>query len=720
MNGSDQDTLTAQLFRYAQDLDQLIQQHKRLQQQHQMILQSLGQEVPGEDLLPKQLQQTAALHWVTDFQGRVIQAGRTNPAPWAQHPSGQRDQDLVQLLARGQRDAVRQMLARFDETNAGAVQLPLKAEPLPGLPDTLAFDALVMPNRRSGRPTLEWFLYPGDSPQDNAAQTPLAMVRSVLPEHCIMAVAPDGCIWAVSQGYCDATGHSEEALLGNKPSMLSSGRHDAHFYSEFWSELRHNGGWNGTLFNRRRDGHIYLIWQVVRKVSDQYGQLLYYLSAVVDISYAEPSVKRLQVIAYTDPLTGLPNRRMLSDRLTQALDEARQTGQKLALLFIDLDRFKPINDDLGHAMGDLVLHEVARRMRGALLPGDLLARVGGDEFVVLLYSHKRVEMAEAIGAQLQQVLKPTLRIQNCEISIGASMGCARYPQDGEDMETLLQRADAAMYGSKRFGIPFCYYDAGINEVVLPNLEFDLWQALERGEISLVYQPQVCSDEGRSLRGVEALMRWTHPVLGDVEPSHFITLAEHSGAIVPLGQWVLATACAQLREWREQGLPTFTLSVNISLRQLRHPGFLSTVRQALAANQLEACDLEMEFSETQAMLFMQSDTAHVQALRQLGVRIAIDDYGISFSSLSRLNFLTISSFKLNPQCVQDLTTSSDARAISNCMINISKAMGIEVIAQGVETAEQASVLEQQGCRVLQGFYTGAPVHAAALRELLGAA
>jgi EAL domain-containing protein (putative c-di-GMP-specific phosphodiesterase class I) len=343
--------------------------------------------------------------------------------------------------------------------------------------------------------------------------------------------------------------------------------------------------------------------------------------------------------------------------------------------------------------------------------------VGGDEFVVLLSGNKRVDMAEAIGAQLQNALKPPLRLQNCHLSIGASMGCARYPQDGEDMLTLLQRADAAMYGAKRFGIPFCYFDAGMDESSRPNLEFDLWQALERHEISLVYQPQVSSAPDRPLRGVEALMRWKHATLGDVEPNHFIALAERSGAIVPLGNWALSHACEQLRSWRNQGLPTFTLSLNTSLRQLRHPGFLDEVQKALATHQLEGCQLEMEFSETQAMLFVQSDTRHVQALREMGVRIAIDDYGISFSSLSRLNFLTISSFKINQQCVQDLTTSADARAISSCMISISKAMGIEVIAQGVETAEQADVLEQQGCHVLQGFYTGAPVPPEALAALL---
>lgn len=717
MNELDQRAVTAQLFRYAQDLDHLIQQHDRLQHHHQMVLQSLGQDVVGEDLLTKVLEESAAQHWVTDLDGNVLRAVSRRTISWGSEAYGLQGQDLLQLLEPSEKTTVCELLERLDESNCRVVQVRLQVGAQPKSPQGNSFDILLLPSRRAGQCQIDWFFQYCTPPAYDVLQAPRRCVQLASPEQCLMVVDPNGDILAASKGYCSVTGYSEIELIGKNPRLLSSGRHDAQFYRDFWSDLQRTGGWSGTIFNRRKDGRIFLVWQVIRGVVDSTGKLLCYLSAMVDLTYVGPSIQRLQAIAYTDPLTGLANRRMLSDQFVQTLAKVRQTDQQMAILFIDLDQFKQINDDLGHAVGDFVLNETARRMRSVMAPGDLLARLGGDEFVVLICSNTRVHMAEAIGAQIQEALKPALQIQNCELFVSCSIGCARYPQDGEDMETLLKRADAAMYGAKRFGITFCYYDAGVSDVVLPDLEVDLWRALERNEISLVYQPQVCNDQLRSIRGVEVLMRWTHSVLGEVEPINFISLAERSGAIVPLGYWVLASACAQVRKWRDQGWAKFTLSLNISLRQLRHDGFLAAVQEALIANKLDGGDLEMELSEAQAMLFVQGDVGHVQALRKLGVRIAIDDYGVTLSSLSRLNFLNISSFKLNPQCVRDLTTSADARAISNCMISISKAMGIEVIAQGVETLEQALVLEQQGCSVMQGYYTGAPVSADAMGKFL---
>jgi len=272
-----------------------------------------------------------------------------------------------------------------------------------------------------------------------------------------------------------------------------------------------------------------------------------------------------------------------------------------------------------------------------------------------------------------------------------------------------------MYAAKRFAIPFCNFDAAMDQKALPNLEFDLWQALERGEISLLYQPQVRND-GLALRGCEALMRWKHPVVGDVDPSEFIALAERSGAIVPLGNWALSHACQQLRAWRDAGLLDLTLSVNVSVRQLRDPAFIRLVETSLGENHLPPASLELELNEGQAALILEKDTRPIELLRQLGVRIAIDDFGSSFNSLARLNTLSISSLKINADFVQDLAHSADARAISNSMIAIGQALGIEVIAQGVETEEQAHVLLAQGCRVFQGFYSGRPISAEALHDL----
>lgn len=701
------EALTAQLFRYAQDMDTLMQQHDRLQKHHQMLLQSMGQEVLSDDLLPTLLASTAPLYWSTDAFGRILQTGQQNPPVWQQHPGLQVGQSVAQLLAEADRSRILGLLARFADggSHASAIQLRLQVLPAAALQAAVELDVLLMPLQKFGSLEIDWYVQGAPAGVYAPLQVQAAFAQAVASDHGLLVTQPQGDIVAFNAACCTISGYSAEELRGNNLRMLNSGRHTEDFFQDLWMQLLDTGSWSGSLFYRRKAGQIFLCWKTIRMVRDAQGRVLSYLEAMVDLSYAEPSVRRLEAMANTDALTGLPNRRLLMERLPQLLAEAEGSQHALALLFIDLDRFKPINDEMGHAVGDLVLQEVALRMRNALLPGDLLARVGGDEFVVVLRGNSRVEMAEAIGARLQAALQPGMRIQSCQLTLGASIGCARYPQDGADMVTLMQQADAAMYGAKRFGMPFCFYDLGMSEGGGPNLEFDLWQALERQEISMVYQPQVHNNQGQALRGCEALMRWKHPLLGDVDPALFIALAERSGAIVPLGNWALREVCRQLRLWREQGMPELTLSLNLSLRQLHHPQFLGEVRRALQDNGLDARLLEMELSENQALMFVPSDAAHIQALRGLGVRIAIDDYGISFSSLSRLNFLSISSFKISAQCVRDLTTSADARAISSCMIAISRAMGIEVIAQGVETEEQASLLAEQGCHVIQGFYSG---------------
>jgi len=541
------------------------------------------------------------------------------------------------------------------------------------------------------------------------------MVHGAASENGVFLTSPFGTITAVNEGFCQISGYEDWELVGNNPRILSSGRHDNGFYQDFWLELLDKGSWSGTVFNRRKGGQIFLEWQTIKMVENEDGQVVGYLASAVDLSFTDPATRRLQTLAYTDPLTGLPNRRKLVDYLTQTMGAAQTPRHPLALLFIDLNRFKPINDELGHEVGDLVLKEVARRMGQVLLPVDLLARVGGDEFVVVLSGPRRADQSEQVATLLQQALQPAMPIGVHQLKLGASMGCAHYPKDAPDMESLLKHADSAMYAAKRFAIPFCNFDAAMDQKALPNLEFDLWQALERGEISLLYQPQVRND-GLALRGCEALMRWKHPVVGDVDPSEFIALAERSGAIVPLGNWALSHACQQLRAWRDTGLLDLTLSVNVSVRQLRDPAFIRLVETSLGENHLPPASLELELNEGQAALILEKDTRPIELLRQLGVRIAIDDFGSSFNSLARLNTLSISSLKINADFVQDLAHSADARAISNSMIAIGQALGIEVIAQGVETEEQAHVLLAQGCRVFQGFYSGRPISAEALHDL----
>ncbi len=713
---SENDSLRSQLFRYAQDLDELMQQHSRLQQQHGMILQSLGREVQGDDLLTAILAASAPLCLITDLQGRILRTGENGNKRQPLLGQGVPGLTLQQLLPVERHAALQAALARFAAQGvlASALQcsLPFQARLTP---NGLTYDALAVPKQVGGRIEVHWFLQEGQSTDDSPMQFLMDLVHSATSENGVFLSNPFGTIAAVNQAFCQISGYEDWELVGNNPRILSSGRHENSFYQDFWLELLDKGSWSGTVFNRRKGGQIFLEWQTIKMVENEDGQVVGYLASAVDLSYTDPATRRLQTLAYTDPLTGLPNRRKLVDYLSQTLGSGHAQRHPLALLFIDLNRFKPINDELGHEVGDLVLKEVARRMGKVLLPVDLLARVGGDEFVVVLSGPRRADQAEQVANLLQHALVPSMPIGIHQLKLGASIGCARYPQDAEDMETLLKHADSAMYAAKRFALPFCFFDAGMDSKTLPNLEFDLWQALERGEITLLYQPQVRND-GQALRGCEALMRWKHPVVGDVEPSVFIALAERSGAIVPLGNWALEHACQQLRAWRNAGLLDLTLSLNVSVRQLRDPEFIRLVEASLAENHLPPASLELELNEGQAGMIIQNDTRPIQALRQLGVRIAIDDFGSSFNSLARLNTLSISSLKINAECVQELVHSADARAISNCMIAIGQALGIEVIAQGVENAEQAKVLQAQGCRVIQGFYSGRPVTAETLPAL----
>jgi len=715
------DGITAQLFRYAQDMGELMQQHKQLEEQHRMVLMSLGREVPTDHLPTTMLAQVAPLYWVTTAQGNLLRA----------NAAAQRELDLqgvmvpgsnmAQLISAAQRPKLKEMLDRFAAggLHAPGLQWRLHMAALPDAPEPSSYDVVAMQIKQNGRFEIYWFLRKATEFQSPPLQMLSELVSAADSDQALMLAKPFGTICAINNGGCAINGYDANEILGNNPRMFSSGRHDSAFFQDFWLELLGKGSWNGTIFNRRKDGQIYLAWQVIKMIENADGEVIAYLSALADLSHTDPANKRLQTLAYSDPLTGLPNRRMLVERITENMGTDPATSPVMALLFVDLNRFKPINDELGHEMGDLVLQEVARRMGSALEPEDMLARVGGDEFVILLCGPHRTHLAQTIAENMEQALRPSMSIHGHHVSISASMGCSHYPRDARDMNELLKHADTAMYAAKRFDMPFCLYSPDLEARDHVNLEFDLWQALERDEISLVYQPQFRSRGGSALRGCEALMRWKHSVIGPVEPAVFISLAEKCGAIVPLGNWALVHACEQLRAWRAQGMEDMTLSVNVSQRQLRDPGFLALVEHTLRANELPPHLLEMELSENQAVMFADHDTRPIQALRQMGVRIAIDDFGISFNSLTRLNALSVSSLKINAQCVHELSNSADARAISNCMIAIGEAMGIEVIAQGVESEAQATLLSQQGCRVIQGFYSGHPVSAAAMTHMVKA-
>jgi diguanylate cyclase (GGDEF)-like protein/PAS domain S-box-containing protein len=585
------------------------------------------------------------------------------------------------------------------------------------LQDVQTFDALVLQKESGSRCEIYWFLRSAMPEPASLWQVQQAFLGMVHSDKGLMVTDPFGTILSVNAEYCRISGYSEAELLAQNPRIMSSGRHDTAFYQDLWMDLLDKGCWSGTLFNRRKNGQIFLEWQAIKMIEDLKGQVVSYISAIYDLSQEDGVRQQLQKLASHDPLTGLPNRRLLVETFAQQLVQADHDHTELAVVYIDLDRFKPINDEWGHAVGDLVLQEVAMRLKDCMGPSDTLARVGGDEFVVVLAHPDRVRRAQGVALEWAQAIQQPIQVNRQALTVGASMGCARYPADGSDMVGLLERADAAMFGAKRAGLNFAHYDASSDRHARPDLERDLWTAQERGELLLQFQPQLRAPAGATIRGCEALIRWVHPSLGEIPATTFVPMAERNGAIVPIGKWVLAQACSQLQEWRALGLLDLSMSVNVSLRQIRDAGFAAHVRLLLEENNLPPSCLELEFSETETLLFRESDTEHISVLSALGVRISIDDFGVSFSSLSRLRSLSISSLKINSQFVRDLTSSEDARGISNCMLAIGKAMGIEVIAQGVESAEQARILEEQGCQVMQGHFAGHPMTADALLQRL---
>ncbi len=701
------ESLKAQLIRYAEDMEELMQQHSRLQEQHQMILQSMGREIHTDDLILNVLTASAPISMVTDQRGHILHVSQSLHTPAAARK---------ELRASPQFQAQLRRLSASVPSQSGLLCRLIASES--GVARSVSYDALALQRRAAGKIEIHW-LMELTRPEDSGTNLFLGrLVHGADKDSGMILASPHGTIMAVNEGFCCISGYQASELLHGNPRMLSSGRHGAGFYQKFWLELLEKGSWSGTLFNRRKGGQIFLEWQTVRMVEDEAGRVVGYLASATDLSYSDPSATRLQKLAYTDPLTELPNRRKLVDFLGQRLGEPDATEQALAVLFIDLNRFKPINDELGHEVGDVVLKEVARRMANVLEPTDLLARVGGDEFVVVLCDAGRASQAPQIAQQLQQALLPAIPVGNHRLKISGSMGCAVYPKDAQDIESLLKNADTAMYVSKRKAIAFCAFDPSMNGPGEVNLDLDLWQALDRGEISMVYQPQIRTG-GQSLRGCEALMRWHHPTAGDIEPTVFIAIAERTGAILHLGSWALAHACEQLQSWRQSGMPDLTMSLNVSLRQLRDIGFANQVEAVLADKQIPTHLLELELSESQASLLTPVDNRVIGLLRKLGVRIAIDDFGSSFNSIARLNALPISCLKINSECVQNLTRTLDARAISTCMIAIGRAMGIEVIAQGVESEAQAELLSEQGCRVIQGFYAGHPVSADTLAQMVEA-
>jgi diguanylate cyclase (GGDEF)-like protein/PAS domain S-box-containing protein len=528
----------------------------------------------------------------------------------------------------------------------------------------------------------------------------------------IVVTDPAGTIVAVNPAFANITGYSEAEALGRNPRFLRSGRHDAEFYAALWRSLAETGQWQGELWNMRKSGEIYPEWLTISSVRDRQGRTTQYVAVFSDITAVKESQEALYHLAHHDPLTGLPNRVLLRDRFDHALQRARRDRQGVAVIFVDLDRFKQINDTLGHPVGDEILKLAARAMAAQLRASDTIARVGGDEFIIVLENEVSSYSVSTVARKLVEIFAQPFPVAGRDLYLTASLGIGLFPKDGEDIDTLLRHADLALYKAKELGRNnYQYYEPSLGAGALERmtLESALRTAIERRELYLVYQPMYRLDDGRFV-GVEALVRWQNAELGDVPPARFVAIAEEMGFVVELGAWVLREACRQMATWRVQGVEVPRVAVNLSVRQIEREELVVDVADLLTEWGLHPGELEIEVTES-ALLRQSGPALEVlEGLRRLGVYLAVDDFGTGYSSLAALRQMPVYRLKIDGSFVRDIGRDANDEAIARAIIALAHSLGLEVVAEGVERKEQAAFLADAGCDIVQGYLYARPARA----------
>lgn len=526
----------------------------------------------------------------------------------------------------------------------------------------------------------------------------------------VLITDTDQRISAVNRAFTEITGYSESEAIGQTPRLLASGQHDSAFYASMWHQLTAEGHWQGEISNRRKNGELYPSWLTVSAVRNKENLLTHFVAVFADISSLKHAQARLDYQAHHDPLTGLPNRTLFESRLQSALLHSEESGSLGAVLFLDLDRFKHINDSLGHPVGDLLLKGIAHRLKETLRDIDTVARLGGDEFIVLLPGLLQPSDAKAIANKLLACFSTPFEAGEHELYISPSIGSCVFPTDGTDVATLVKNADAAMYRSKAQGRNRVEsYTRDLTEQASERiaLEQELRRALDRNQLSLAYQPKI-SLLTHTVVGAEALIRWSHPTFGEVPPEHFIPLAEENGMILQIGEWVLEQACRQMGAWRKTCTPFGPMSVNLAGAQLRQPNLVERIEQLLTENGLVPDCLQLEITENFIMSQTQDALAVLHKLKQLGVQLAIDDFGTGYSSLSYLKRLPLDILKIDQSFIRGLPEDTHDAAIVCAIIALGRSMQLTVIAEGVETHEQQQFLSEEGCEQIQGYIISLPL------------
>ena len=526
-------------------------------------------------------------------------------------------------------------------------------------------------------------------------------------------------IIAVNPAFTEITGYTEKEVLGRNPRFLQSGRHDKHFFNALWNSLKQHKSWQGEIWNRRKNGEIYPEWLNITTIQEGPNDKPQYVAVFSDITSIMQSQTQLEHLAHHDPLTDLPNRLLFEDRLEHAIANAKRENTHLAVLFLDLDRFKNINDSLGHAVGDALLVQVAYRLRTMLRENDTAARMGGDEFTILVENLVDPSYTAVIATKIQMQLKQPFEIFGRKLHITASIGISLYPEDGRDVGNLTKNADAAMYQAKENGRNnYRFYTSELTQSAFDRLlmETELRTAIKEEQLLLYYQPQFSILSGK-MTGSEALLRWKHPRMGIIPPAQFVPLAEDTGLIHEIGLWALEKVCRQTRIWSDKGLFDGRMAINLSVRQIMMTDLILRFEEIIDKTGCQPRQLQLEVTEGLFMRQKEISIPVLEVFKQLGLSIAIDDFGTGFSSLSYLKQLPIDKLKIDRTFIKDIPDNKDDVAITQAIIALGQNLGLDIIAEGVETEAQQNLLKIMGCQEVQGYLYGRPMSAEAFEKKL---
>lgn len=522
-------------------------------------------------------------------------------------------------------------------------------------------------------------------------------------------------ILRINKAFTEATGYTAEEAIGQTPRLLKSGRHNAAFYAAMWDSIHRTGSWQGEIWDKRKNGEIYQKWLIITAIKSADGTVTHYVGTQTDITERKAAQEEIENLAFYDPLTHLPNRRLLMDRLRHTLISSVHSGRKGALLFIDLDNFKTLNDTLGHSLGDSLLQQVALRLKSCVRDSDTVGRLGGDEFVVVLEALaeniiEATAQTKAVGKKILARLEQPYQLAGHDYHSTASIGIALLNDGHPSIEDLLKQADIAMYEAKKSGRnTLRFFDPQMQASITGtfSLEGELRKALGTQQFRLHYQIQV--DSARRSLGAEALIRWMHPIRGLIPPGQFIPLAEKTGLILPIGQWVLETACAQIKAWQQEALTRhLVLSVNVSAKQFRQTDFAAQVKATVQHHGINPMLLKLELTEGMLLENIEDTIATMDALNEFGVQFSLDDFGTGYSSLQYLRKLPLDQLKIDQSFIRDIVANIHDETIVHTIIAMAQSLNLEVIAEGVESEEQLQLLLKNGCTQFQGYLFGRPV------------